>query len=830
MMFRAIILGLFVGCCSPLTGQCSQPTSNGTIELHVSPKGSKQANGSRQKPFGTIAEAQQAARKLIAKGLEKNLVVTIHEGEYLLTEPLRFDLRDSGTAQYSVTYRGAEGETALLSGGRKITGPWKKEGDGVWSLELPEVAAGDLWFRDLWRNDRRQLYNNEEKWDTYSWILVISNPSTAADASRVKTEGHFALDKASGKLFVNAGSDDVTKSEWMAGGLPTLVEIAGEKENKATNFHLENLAMRYTGWTLPAWGYPGLWGGVYKGENFPKDGPDEAKSWKAIDAAIEVEFCDGVTLTGLRLEHLGGMGIALGRGVENSVIQGCLIGDVASTGIYEGWQGNAPRKAVDGWSGHVGRPSRVGPKIPNLDIQWGEPNIYPKNNRIVDNYLHDLGASYDAMGILCNGVWNPRVEHNYVARTSYVTICINDCTGDSMETKVLRNNHLVQAQTGVRGKGLHDGAPVYTSNSNVPLLIEGNYVRDGVGDVGNLHGQSKAAFYPDEGAFGTRIHNNVVDGGQVLYYMNNCEGLDIGDNIVGPTIEQRNRAIASTGPREPFRSRLGLSVIPVAFASSSWVINGSDKHPPILAFDGNPKSGWRSGPLGKTNLAAGKTVTASSGASPEKVVDEDKGTFWKPDSYEPGQWLQIDLGQEQTLRQVSLRWNGRGSNPETDNGRGGPRKYWIIHTSTDGTTWTEVFKGNDDEARHDCAFHPRSARWVRVQIDEGETRFFEIAEIRVYGLPENTEEWLAYDFGEPVKINDMEILWGRRHATQYALQVSNDGRNWKQIQRKTNGDGGREKVSAPSFTTRYLKLELQKSSADSTEGAYEVNEIIFNQK
>jgi hypothetical protein len=688
------------------------------------------------------------------------------------------------------------------------------------------VATGDLWFRDLWLNGQRQLYNNQEEWATYSWKLTISDASTAASPERADQPGRFALDRASGTLFVNPGPHQPAESEWIAGILPTLIEISGDKTSKITNFRLENLGLRHTGWTLPSWGYPGLWGGVYKGENFTKDIRDQDKTWHAIDAAIEVEFADHVTLSDLRLKHLGGMGIALGRGVENSLVQGCLIADTASTGIYEGWQGNAPRKAVDGWSGHVGRRSRVGPKIPNLDIQWGEPDVYPKNNRITDNYLHDIGMSYDAMGILSNGVWNPRIEHNYVARTSYVGISINDCTGDSVDTKVLRHNHIAQHQIGVRGKGLHDGAAVYTSNSNVPLLIEGNYVRDGVGGVNSLHGQSKGAFYPDEGAYGTRIHRNVVDGGLFLYYTNNCEGLDLGENIVGPTIAEREAAIASTGPREPFRSRLGLTTIPVAFASSSWVVNGSDKHPPILAFDGDPKTFWRSTPLGSTNLAAGKPATASSGPLPASVTDGDPTTFWKPDTLKAGEWLQIDLGEAKTIRQVSLLWNGRGTDPAKDNGRHGPARNWQILTSTDGEAWKEVFKGKDDEARHDSAIQPTTARWVRVQVGPEDTEFFELAQVTVLGLPENTAEWLAYDFGAPTEIAQATLQWGRFHAVHHSLHASEDGQTWTEIHRQNAGRGGREELTFPPVTARYIKLELHESSAKTTEGAYEISEFI----
>jgi hypothetical protein len=118
----------------------------GTVVATVSPKG----------PVKSLAAAQQLVRAALLKGQPGPLRVVIRGGTYTLTEPLRFDPRDSGTAACPVVYEAAPGERPVFSGGRAITG-WRKGEGQLWVVDVPAVKDGSWYFKQLFVNGQRGM-------------------------------------------------------------------------------------------------------------------------------------------------------------------------------------------------------------------------------------------------------------------------------------------------------------------------------------------------------------------------------------------------------------------------------------------------------------------------------------------------------------------------------------------------------------------------------------------------------------------------------------------------------------------------------------------------
>jgi hypothetical protein len=78
------------------------------------------------------------------------VVVTLAGGRYELAAPMRFDARDSGIGEASVTYRAAAGEQPVVTGASRVRG-WTRStiGAGVWEARTPVGL------------DTRQLYVDE---------------------------------------------------------------------------------------------------------------------------------------------------------------------------------------------------------------------------------------------------------------------------------------------------------------------------------------------------------------------------------------------------------------------------------------------------------------------------------------------------------------------------------------------------------------------------------------------------------------------------------------------------------------------------------------------
>ena len=164
--------------------------------LYVATDGADTNPGSLEKPFSTFVRAQHEVRQLIAAGLKEDVQVLLRGGVYQLAKPLTFDLQDSGTPQHSITYGGYSNETVVISGGRRMMG-WQQKDNGLWSVVIPEVAAGQWYFRELYVNGRRasrtrspsliakeqyfRLQESKLSSDLIAWEIKLAPPARVAN-------------------------------------------------------------------------------------------------------------------------------------------------------------------------------------------------------------------------------------------------------------------------------------------------------------------------------------------------------------------------------------------------------------------------------------------------------------------------------------------------------------------------------------------------------------------------------------------------------------------------------------------------------------------------
>ena len=102
--------------CSWLTG-CSNKVNE--TAYYVSPKGSDENDGSKNKPFATPQRAVEAVRETIAEGLKKPVTVYFHAGDYKVTN-ISFTEADSGTTEYPVTYKAYGDGDVIFNGGKTL--------------------------------------------------------------------------------------------------------------------------------------------------------------------------------------------------------------------------------------------------------------------------------------------------------------------------------------------------------------------------------------------------------------------------------------------------------------------------------------------------------------------------------------------------------------------------------------------------------------------------------------------------------------------------------------------------------------------------------------
>jgi len=131
-------------------------------------------------PFASVARARDAVRALkAAEPLAESVRVQIRGGVYYLDQTLTFGPEDSGAEGAVVSYEAYPGETPEFVGGRRIEG-WQPAAGRMVSVHLPEVQAGEWYFRQLFVDGRRQVrarYPNVDPEDPIRRGFLYAAPS-----------------------------------------------------------------------------------------------------------------------------------------------------------------------------------------------------------------------------------------------------------------------------------------------------------------------------------------------------------------------------------------------------------------------------------------------------------------------------------------------------------------------------------------------------------------------------------------------------------------------------------------------------------------------------
>lgn len=105
----------------PIQSEEVPDVQSGTT-FYVAPGGSDSNSGTIDSPFGTIEKARDRVREIISAGLypEEGITVYLRGGDYVLTDTLSFDGRDSGSENAPVKYMSYPGEVANITGSVKL--------------------------------------------------------------------------------------------------------------------------------------------------------------------------------------------------------------------------------------------------------------------------------------------------------------------------------------------------------------------------------------------------------------------------------------------------------------------------------------------------------------------------------------------------------------------------------------------------------------------------------------------------------------------------------------------------------------------------------------
>ena len=106
------------------------------------------------------------------------------------------------------------------------------------------------------------------------------------------------------------------------------------------------------------------------------------------------------------------------------------------------------------------------------------------------------------------------------------------------------------------------------------------------------------------------------------------------------------------------------------------------------------------------------------------AVDDDASTLYQTGAgQQPGQWLQIDFGHLEAVRQIVF---------DTGVNLGDYPRGYTLQTSTDGTTWTTAATESGSGQFTSVPLSGTPIRFVRLTLTASSGSWWSVADMRAY--------------------------------------------------------------------------------------------------
>lgn len=542
------------------------------LRLYVAPNGNDQWSGSipapnpqsRDGPLATLERARNRIREVRRqKPSSGTVVVQLRGGIYELAQPLVLSPEDSGSHSdsgtiYPVVYEAYPGEQPILSGGRRIEGWQRAEGE-LWKITLPAVKQGDWYFRQLFLNGRRCP---RTRYPVNTELRVAGAPSQtggwAANLGELKDQDKRTFRFTTGDL----------RPDWRHLDDVEVVVLQFWTEARLRIAHLDEAAQTviFTGgsWRPLTWSFgyyvenlkeglatPGTWyldcheGALYyhprtdevlplppataprleqlvrlEGDpeagqlvrhvtfrglsfqhtawNLPTEGYNCPQAEIMAPAAFWAEGAEDCRVENCEFTHLGGWGLELAGGCCDNIVRGNQMRDLGAGGLKVGLPSNRP---VD-----VARSVKadISTQPPHYrEDHWETCRTTVEDNRFLEGSQVFLGSA--AVWVGQSG--GNRIRHNEFSGAFHWAISLGWNWGyfplNRARDNLVEYNHIHHLGTGILGT---HGA-IYALGVQPGTVIRNNYIHH---IFCNDHWGAGEGIILDNGCAGILIENNVV--------------------------------------------------------------------------------------------------------------------------------------------------------------------------------------------------------------------------------------------------------------------------------------------------------------------------------
>jgi hypothetical protein len=539
-----------------LLGLLALSTTGFATEIHVATIGNDTNPGTKAQPFATIERARDAVRELKKTGpLKEPVTVLLAGGTYQLAKPVAFGPEDSGTADCPVTYTATPGASPVIDGGRRITG-WKKHNDKLWIANIPAVAAGKWWFRQLYTGGNQMV---RARTPNTGFLTVAGCPEGTpksgdyhkdcqsfqfkpgdirADWTNLNdvevivyhfwTDSHLPIQSVTNPTQVTQAREGSPPPILDPAATSDLVTFAHKAGKTFTDDFTENGARYIVENVFEALDAPGEWylnrrtGQLFI---YPMPGEDPSKSEIVAPLSPALLKLEGKSAERKHVEHLKFRNLSFQychfqlppgnsndrqgsatvpaaitlKGARSCAFEHCNVTKLG-TFAFDVMNGCSDIRITGNEIGNIAAGGiRVGggkDTTPSSERTFG--------NVISDNHVHHYGLDYpSAVGVLLTDTEGNTVSHNHIHHGGYTGISIGWVWGygrSLSQNNLIEFNHIHDI-----GGILSDMGGIYTLGVSPGTVIRNNHVHD---VTANHYGGW--GIYHDEGSTHILVENNVV--------------------------------------------------------------------------------------------------------------------------------------------------------------------------------------------------------------------------------------------------------------------------------------------------------------------------------
>lgn len=187
-----------------------------------------------------------------------------------------------------------------------------------------------------------------------------------------------------------------------------------------------------------------------------------------------------------------------------------------------------------------------------------------------------------------------------------------------------------------------------------------------------------------------------------------------------------------------------------------------------------------------------------------KLVDSTGDNVWWSNRrrfHFPEQWDSLSTRK----RQIEFAWGPKGGGDihhvaaiefAVTAGEGGTGTVWL-----DDLTLEPLPPANTPPPTPVASASSHSKGLAATRATDGDTVSYWAS------APGDARPWLALDLGMDREFGGLTIDWvAGRHATDYVVETSDDGRTWRVARTVRGSDGGRDPLYMPEFEARHLRV------------------------